>query len=1138
MPQILNYIISLIKTNSMKKKISTLLTVFAVMIGITVSAQVTTNGGSGLAPAYPDLASAITALNGAAISSSVIITLNGNETAPAGGYSITASGSATFSITIQGTGSTITASAAQPVGNLNDAIFKIIGGDYITIQNFTMQENALNTVTTSGSNTMTEWGVALLYTSATDGAQNNMIVNNTISLNRTYQNSFGVYSNVRHTPTSVTTTADITAASGANSFNKVYKNNISNVNYGIVFIGCGSTTTGLMDNGNDIGGNSAATGNTITNAGGIGVAPSGYVALTGNNYLIFSNNEYNDNISYNSITSAAGTSVTITMGGILKNYSTGTTAQPTGTITTNINNNTVTITDAPTTGGVIGVNNQGLSPALSTATVNMNNNSVLNCSITGATATSASITGITNLSLPGILNLNNNIVSGNTSTATTGSFTGISNTGAVVTTCNINNNQVGTASANPITFGATSTTAAIVGISSSGAGAGCALSISNNIIRGVSSLHTAAATGAFQAIVSSGTVLSEAINSNNFNNITVNTSNSTIGFLIAASNNTPTVTLDGNVITTQFSNTTATGGANYIAVACNGGTPATGSSTITNNNFSNITYRTTTNFGSVMYWLDGNVAGSTHNITVNNNTFSNIANVGTATTATNIGILVGYGNANVISNNTFSNITGNAQVTGLQTNNASLNATGGFTVNNNNVFNLSSTGASSVTAISCIAGPVENTFKNKVYDINNTGTGLVVGISQSNATVGATSNIYNNLIGRLYAPASGFYQAVRGISLNSTVANTNNVYYNTIYLDGTNSGNSYCAYMGNATPTYDFRNNIFINNATASSTLEQMVYFRTGTLTSTYAGTSNNNILYCGTPGALNIIYADGAAGALTNVQQTLAAFQTYVGPGREGLSKTENTTFFNTTTGSSSVFLHVNATIPTVADNGAVNVPGFTDDFDGTIRQGNPGYTGIGTAPDIGADEFDFGTIPVTLLDFTAHRTGKVNVINWSTSQEMNSSHFVIERSVDGRNFTAITQVAAAGNSSSTRRYTYTDNSPVQGINYYRLKTVDRDNSSKYSWIRSVRNEGVADVSVYPNPVKDVLTVSISADKAGKGNMMITDVNGKVVYSKTISVSQGNNNLPVNLDNLSAGAYLIKVQLSDDVVVKKFNKL
>lgn len=189
-------------------------------------------------------------------------------------------------------------------------------------------------------------------------------------------------------------------------------------------------------------------------------------------------------------------------------------------------------------------------------------------------------------------------------------------------------------------------------------------------------------------------------------------------------------------------------------------------------------------------------------------------------------------------------------------------------------------------------------------------------------------------------------------------------------------------------------------------------------------------------------------------------------------------------------------------------------------------------------AGGFPLNPLPVTLLSFTAQRDVNVNLIKWSTSQEINSHHFVLERSSDGRNYTAITQVPAAGNSNDTRYYSFTDNNPGIGINYYRLQMVDIDNSSKYSAIRIVRNEGIADVAVYPNPVKDVLQVSITADKAGKGNMIITNMNGHAIYKKPINVGKGINNFYVDMNPFAGGAYLINIEVSDDRVVKKFNKL
>ena len=335
---------------------------------------------------YADLATAITDLNTQGVGSGGV-TLNlvaaNPQTAPPGGYVIGNTGSAVLTtssaantITIQGNGNTITA-GLQVVANLNDAIFKLIGADWVTITGFTMIENAGNTVVTpAASNTMTEWGVALLYVTTTDGATNNTIQGNNISLNRTYANSFGVYSNVRHNATAPTTTADITAASGANNSNKVYGNTISNVNLPISFVG--STTVANMDQGNDIGGTTAPTGNTITNWGGA-ASLSSYVSVSGSIFGIYANNQIGVNISRNSLTSAALASATTTRG-IFLDY-TGT--SPTGTFTDSINNNTVTVTNS-TSSTFEMIRSQGITTLNTPTTINMNNNSVLNCTSPGS----------------------------------------------------------------------------------------------------------------------------------------------------------------------------------------------------------------------------------------------------------------------------------------------------------------------------------------------------------------------------------------------------------------------------------------------------------------------------------------------------------------------------------------------------------------------------------------------------------------------------------------------------------------------------------------------------------------------------------------------------------------------------------
>ena len=242
---------------------------FFLITSFSINAQVTTNSGSGLAATYPSLDAAITALNTATITSPVVITLTAAnpQTAPAGGYEVKAEGTIVNTIRIVGNNNTITASNALTAGNLNDGIFKIIGGDYISIENFIMIENAANLAIDAATNNMTEWGVALLYLSVTNGSQNNTIKGCTIDLNRNYQNTFGIYSNSNHSATAVSTAVPPPTSSGGNSGLILTNNSITDVNIGIVAVG--PTPATAENDGLTIGG-SLANANTITNFGTTG----------------------------------------------------------------------------------------------------------------------------------------------------------------------------------------------------------------------------------------------------------------------------------------------------------------------------------------------------------------------------------------------------------------------------------------------------------------------------------------------------------------------------------------------------------------------------------------------------------------------------------------------------------------------------------------------------------------------------------------------------------------------------------------------------------------------------------------------------------------------------------------------------
>ena len=324
---------------------------------------------------YVSLASAIADLNtqGVGPGGVTIELLAGNpETAPAGGYVITASGTPNSPIIIKGNGNTITSATNLTPGALNDAFFKIIGGDNITIEGFEMVEDPANTTTTAGSNNMTEFGVALFYASSTDGPQNCTIKNNTITLGAAYQNAFGIYANSRHSATSMTTVADITSPSGAFNNLQVLNNTISSVNLGIVLVG--STTAANMATNVEVIGNHITFGRTNSF--------SGYVSVSGTVNGIVLNNVLNVTVNNNTLLSI-GTSTSGTLRGIY-HYASGTLPTTGNNYFNYYQGNTITITNG-TSSAIYGIHLDNLNAQFTTNVIaNTINNLDANVSMTAA----------------------------------------------------------------------------------------------------------------------------------------------------------------------------------------------------------------------------------------------------------------------------------------------------------------------------------------------------------------------------------------------------------------------------------------------------------------------------------------------------------------------------------------------------------------------------------------------------------------------------------------------------------------------------------------------------------------------------------------------------------------------------------
>ncbi len=165
---------------------------------------------------------------------------------------------------------------------------------------------------------------------------------------------------------------------------------------------------------------------------------------------------------------------------------------------------------------------------------------------------------------------------------------------------------------------------------------------------------------------------------------------------------------------------------------------------------------------------------------------------------------------------------------------------------------------------------------------------------------------------------------------------------------------------------------------------------------------------------------------------------------------------------------------------------------------------------------------LPVTLLSFKIQGLKEYNIVSWQTANEINTSHFNIQRTTDGKDFTTIWKVNAKGAS----EYSYNDNEKSsRKVLYYRLEIVDKDGSKTYSEIRELRmNNGQLIIS--PNPANDYINISGVKFKSFR----ISDVSGRVI-------SAGKEK-KVDINNLNTGTYNITIECMDgSIEVRKFVK-
>lgn len=209
-----------------------------------------------------------------------------------------------------------------------------------------------------------------------------------------------------------------------------------------------------------------------------------------------------------------------------------------------------------------------------------------------------------------------------------------------------------------------------------------------------------------------------------------------------------------------------------------------------------------------------------------------------------------------------------------------------------------------------------------------------------------------------------------------------------------------------------------------------------------------------------------------------------------------------------------------TVSNQGVVSGTNFT-----TFNTDDPA---TGAAADPTITQLNMFPLPVHVLEFSAAPRLSGIQLSWKVREEDNMASYEIERSTNGQTFTRIGDVAAR-NLSTASIYSFFDQAPGNGVNYYRLRLIELNSSARYTLIVRVDAAAVkSNVLIYPNPVAgQYVTLLLNNMQKGSYELLFYNNIGQVAFRQTIHHSSGSTTRNISLPVHLKGIY--SVQLRSD---------
>jgi Secretion system C-terminal sorting domain len=183
---------------------------------------------------------------------------------------------------------------------------------------------------------------------------------------------------------------------------------------------------------------------------------------------------------------------------------------------------------------------------------------------------------------------------------------------------------------------------------------------------------------------------------------------------------------------------------------------------------------------------------------------------------------------------------------------------------------------------------------------------------------------------------------------------------------------------------------------------------------------------------------------------------------------------------------------------------------------------------------------LPVRFTAFAAAEKNGLVQLNWEVEgEDINTRHYILERS-NGNGFVPFAQIPAKPAPNGKNKYTITDSTvllPGSKV-LYRIRQVDADGRYSFSPVVSVSTKKAAfSAAVYPNPAGNTIYLQLSAVNAAKAQLQLTDMLGRIVVSRVVTISTGSQVLSIEAAHLPAGRYHLRVQAGENLQNITVNK-